>query len=462
MNRTLPRKLRAGTGRRGARPRTAAARARGLRRRLTALFALTSAVGLVGLAAFAVHNDNASRRRQLDAELRLQATQAASVLGYDDDDRLDVTGLDDYVETTCPTLHVLSAADGGPTPVYTPRKACAHATPGDLRAVAGAAIREGSLVLTDARGTDGRPLRLVADPFGGPGGQDTGGAIVVSADLSADRAAHGELTALLAAGCAVLLTLSAVAGHLLSGRAIRPALTALQQQEAFLADAAHDLRTPAASLRLLAETALRDDAARVAALERTLNLATRMGDLVDGLLTRARLVAGVGTAVREPLRLDQLVETVVDDIDTDIDTDTGTGTGEHRVTVRTEPAVVTGDPDLLRRAVANLLGNALTHGRPPGLPADVRLTVTGDGTVTVDDSGPGVPAELAGSLFERFRSGSGSSGLGLSIASWVAHSHGGSLTVGTSPTGGARFTLRLPAGARAGAGARADKDETAR
>lgn len=64
------------------------------------------------------------------------------------------------------------------------------------------------------------------------------------------------------------------AGHLLSVRAIRLALTDLQQQGEFLADAAHDLRIP--------ETALRDDAHRIAALEGTVRLATRMGDLTDG------------------------------------------------------------------------------------------------------------------------------------------------------------------------------------
>jgi hypothetical protein len=65
--------------------------------------------------------------------------------------------------------------------------------------------------------------------------------------------------------------------------------------------------------------------------------------------------------------------------------------------------------------------------------------------VTVDDAGPGVPPEQVRSLFERFRGGSGSSGLGLSIAAWVAQAHGGSLSVTGSARGGARFLLRVPA-----------------
>ncbi|MFK0288909.1 sensor histidine kinase [Streptomyces sp. NPDC090442] len=418
-------------------PTPAARRAHRLRWRLTALFALTSAVGLIGLAAFAVHNDDASRRRQTDADLKLEITQAISGLDYDDNGQLDTHAVVDYVETACPALTVLSATDGNGgklQPAFTPHQPCAHARPADIQAIAAASAHQETRVLTDARGTDGRPLRLAAGIFTGPDGQSIGGVIIAATDLTAQQANHRELTGLLAAGCAVLLALSALVGHLLSGRAIRPALTALQQQEAFLADAAHDLRTPAASLRLLADTTLRDDTSRTAALERTVRLATRMGDLIDGLLTRARLTAGVATLAREPLRLDQLVETVVDDAPTD----------GHHITVETRPAIVNADPDLLHRAVTNLFNNALTHGHTADQPAEIKLAVTPDGVLTIDDAGPGIPPDLADSLFERFHSGAGSTGLGLSIASWVAQAHGGTLTATGSPLGGARFTLRLP------------------
>jgi two-component system OmpR family sensor kinase len=410
-------------------------RARRLRWRLTALYALTSAVGLVALAAFAVHSDDVSRRHQIDNALKLQATQAVSGLSYDDNGNLDTANLSDFVETSCPPVTVLSGTDDDLKTVYTPKQPCAHARPADIQAAAAAAVKDGSTAQTDARDDRGHPLRLLAELVTGPDGKSTGGAVVVATDTSSDQTAHNNLALLLAGGCAVLLALSALAGHLLSGRAIRPTVKAVHLHEAFLADAAHDLRTPAASLRLLAETALRDDAARTEALERTVSLATRMGDLVDGLLTRARLTAGVATLAPEPLRFDQLVEAVVDD----------TPSAEHHVTLRTEPTVVDADPDLLRRAVTNLLANAFAHGHAPGRPAEIELTVSSDGTLTVDDAGPGVPPHLADSLFERFRSGSDSTGLGLSISAWVAQAHRGSLTVTTSERGGARFTLRIPA-----------------
>ncbi|MFI0710867.1 sensor histidine kinase [Streptomyces inhibens] len=419
--------------------KTAAARIHRLRWRLTALFTLTSALGLISLAAFAINNDNVAWRRELDASLDAQIRGAIVLLDTDSKGRIDVQRLVNSMGTDCPALTVLSGTTAKElTIVHAPRHSCLNGRPAALRAVAATAIDASIAPKANVRTKDGEPVRLSAQAFTSGPDRKVGGVLVGAYGTGDYEAEHRTTATTVLVSCAVLVSLSAVAGHLLSGRAIRPALTALHQQEVFLADAAHDLRAPATSLRALAETALRDDTQRTAALTRTLGLATRMGDLIDDLLTRAGLVAGVGTVAREPLRLDQLVEVVVDDADHD----------GHHLTVETQPVVVVADPDLLRRAVANLLGNALTHGHAAGRPAEVELTVTADGTIAVDDAGPGVPPALAHSLFERFRSGSGSTGLGLSIASSVAQAHGGTLTVETSARGGARFLLKLPARGR--------------
>ncbi|GGU43312.1 sensor histidine kinase [Streptomyces violascens] len=417
---------------------TAAARIRSLRWRLTALFALASVVGLVALAAFAIHSDSVAAHRQLDTTMGLQTDHAVSLIDYDDAGRLNLQPLLDAMETDCPALTVLSGAAGHLTVARPPHQPCTVVALSAIQTVAATAVRHGSDAWADTQTPDGDHARLLATPFPGPDDKTLGGVVVAAIDTADSEAEHRHLVALLAAGCAALVTLSSLAGHLLSGRAVRPALIALHQQEAFLADAAHDLRTPAASLRALAETARHDDALRTEALDRTVHLASRMGDLIDGLLTRARLVAGVAAITREPLRLDQLVEALVDD----------TPTGAHQVTVLAEPVIVEGDSDLLRRALANLLDNALAYGHAPGRHSQIDVSVTPEGTVTVDDAGPGIPTALADSLFERFHSRSGSTGLGLSIASWVAHAHGGTLTVEPSPRGGARFVLRLPSRAK--------------
>ncbi|WP_411109175.1 sensor histidine kinase [Streptomyces sp. c-19] len=433
-------------------PLTPTARVLRLRRRISLLFALTSAVGLVAMAVFAVRSDSARWREQLDHSMDADASWALGLLETDENGRLVTDVLADTVNTGCPPLTVLLTSradpgtrhDGGLTVQHAPAEPCVTVGPGVVLEAGRTVAREGAARGFDRRATDGAPVRVFALPFYPPEAtEDEGpqGVLVTLADTTAERDDHRRLVWGVAGGCAVLVLLSAAVGHVLSGRAVRPALGALGQQEAFLADAAHDLRTPAASLRTLAETALRGETDSRDVHRRTLRLAEGMGRLVDGLLTRARLMSGTATVARQPLRLDQVVEAVVEEA-TEASAE-GRRVG-HRVRVEAEESVVIADPELVRRAVGNLLANALAHGHAPGVAADVRVAVSRSGTLTVEDAGPGLPPEVAGALFERFRSGSGSTGLGLSIASWVAHAHGGSLTAERSELGGARFVLRLP------------------
>ncbi|MCX4985045.1 sensor histidine kinase KdpD [Streptomyces sp. NBC_00572] len=434
---------------------TPTARVLRLRRRISLLFALTSAVGLIAMAALAVRSDSARWREQLDHSMDVDTSWALGLLETDENGLLATDVLADTMNTDCPPLTVLLVtAEGGSDPTdptsptgpgdtggltvqHAPAAPCLTVSPDVVLEAGRAAARDGEARGFDRRTTNGEPVRVFALPFYPPEaaeGEGPQGVLVTLTDARAQRDDHRRLVWVVTGGCAVLVLLSAAVGHVLSGRAVRPALTVLGQQEAFLADAAHDLRTPAASLRTLAETALRGETDSTDVHRRTLRLAEGMGRLVDGLLTRARLMSGTATVTRQPLRLDQLVEAVVDEAPAE----------GHRVRVEAEDTVVVADPDLVRRAVGNLLGNALTHGHAPGVPADVRITVTRDGTLTVEDAGPGLPPEVANALFERFRSGSGSTGLGLSIASWVAHAHGGTLTAGPGEAGGARFVLTLP------------------
>ncbi|AZM56284.1 two-component sensor histidine kinase [Streptomyces sp. WAC 01529] len=427
--------------RRGPRALTPTMRVKRLRRRITALFAFTSAVGLVAMALFAVRSDDVRWREQVDHSMDVDTSWALGLLETDEEGRLDTTVLVDTMGTACPPFFVLSVpsdADADLVVEHAPHRPCLSVSPTVVQDAAQEAVRADGARAFDRRTSDGEPVRVFALPYyplDAAEREGPEGALVTVSKTTGQRADHRRLTWVVTGGCAVLVLLSAAVGHLLSGRAIRPALAALGQQEAFLADAAHDLRTPVASLHTLAETALRGETDSTEVHRRTLRLAQAMGQLVDGLLTRARLMSGTAALARQPLRLDQVVEAVIEDAPTQ----------GHQVTLDAQETVVAADPDLIRRAVSNLLGNALAHGHAPGEPADVRITVTRDGTVTVDDAGPGLPPEVASALFERFRSRSGSAGLGLSITSWVAHAHGGTLTAARGDRGGARFVLRLPA-----------------
>ena len=167
-------------------------------------------------------------------------------------------------------------------------------------------------------------------------------------------------------------------------------------------------------------------------MARVSELAGGAAQLTDDLLTLARMDADRLTLEREPVRLDLLVESLIDD------DPAFTFTAEGEV-------VVNADPRLIERAVDNLLRNARLHGGA-SVESPATVMVTKAGEVRVDDSGLGLDPAVVDQIFDRFNSGATSRGhgLGLPLARWIARSHGGDCTAMTSPTGGARFVLQFP------------------
>ena len=227
----------------------------------------------------------------------------------------------------------------------------------------------------------------------------------------------------------------------------------LARQRRFVADASHELRTPLtsvlANLELLADSLHGDqgDAARSA-----LRSSQRMRRLVADLLLLARTDVGRVVA-HEPCDLAQIVVEAAGEL--------GPVSEAHDIELDVQPAPVEGSRDELHRLTINLIENALRH-TPPGSEIRVSTRVVGAGAtgaqakLVVQDDGPGVPPELAPTLFERFVRGAGdrggSFGLGLAIVRAVAESHGGSVRLeerarahGSDGRVGARFVVDLPA-----------------
>jgi two-component system, OmpR family, sensor kinase len=225
--------------------------------------------------------------------------------------------------------------------------------------------------------------------------------------------------------------------------------TTLDAQRRFVADASHELRTPMTAIRTNLEFLARVPGAREedrsAALHDVLAEMRRMEALVGDLLALARLEATAVGPVRRAVRLDHLLA----DIHRDASRLAPSG-----VEVRLEPARlphvwVSGDRDDLRRAVWNLVENALKYTIAGHI--ELRLTV-GDGMAELEvrDSGMGIAEADQRHVFDRFwRSqrtrGMTGSGLGLAITKWVAQAHGGSVQVDSVLGEGSVFTLRLPA-----------------
>lgn len=412
--------------------RAATERLRKLRLWLTVLFTVMNTVGLAVFAPLIVDLDAQSRESTQVGELRRVSSSVSRLIRSTNGDAIDTELLPgDPMWLTCPRFAVVSG--DASFPIQRNPAACANLDDATLQRLTTQTIEREHWQAYEVDGAGDTKLRVVVEPYTEQTRQYTG-AVVAWSDLGAEAEAHERVRLLVLAGSLVLLVGVALAGYWLAGRAIRPAAAALEQQERLLADTAHDLRTPVAALRVYAENAARDPNQAAEDLPRAVRLAGRMGDIIDALLIRARLAAGVERLSMQPLMLDQLVAGIVED----------TPAGTARVAVITAPSQVLADKMLIERAVGNLLDNALRYGREPGHQAVVTVTVA-DGRVTVADQGPGVDPELTDEeMFARFTSARGSSGLGLSIVRWVAEAHGGSLSVYNADEGGAIFEFRLP------------------
>ena len=231
-----------------------------------------------------------------------------------------------------------------------------------------------------------------------------------------------------------------------------------QARRQLVADVSHELTTPLAAIRGYVETLAMPDleldrATRSRYLQIVIEETERLGDIVGDLLDVARLEGGGGSLAIETVPVARLLERLRDRHEQLI--------REKNIVLQTmQPAgelTVRADANRLEQAVQNLVSNAVRH-TPPGGTVSVSAEPADAGVrIVVQDTGPGIPPEHLPRVFDRFykvdvsRTGTAEpsgSGLGLSIVRAIVERHGGRVTAGNGPAGGARFEIVLPGAAQ--------------
>ncbi|MEP7381358.1 MAG: ATP-binding protein [Gemmatimonadota bacterium] len=227
--------------------------------------------------------------------------------------------------------------------------------------------------------------------------------------------------------------------------------TTFEAQARFAADASHELRTPVAVISGEAEFALaRDDRPREElqdALRIIGDQSQRLRAIVDDLFFLARADSGESMLRPTPLYLHDLLEDSVRAVRS-----LAVARGVTVQLTGTEEAPIIGDEGLLRRAISNLLVNAIKYSRPNG---EVTLQLADDGPawrVDVSDTGPGIADEARVRLFERFfrtdearaTESVDGAGLGLAITRWIVRAHDGDALLAESSPDGSTFRVLIP------------------
>ena len=426
----------------------------GLRLRLTAWYVGTFALILftLGVALFAgiAHQ----LRADLDASLHAATRAIAQAAGIREVEAASAKGpvVDAVVELTIPG-RTLFLFDSTGTPLTPPVAESAVVATARIAAALGQADRQyhrrGPASGRSAGETEvnAEHLQVHAERFTLRSGNRYVAAAVANRVELEDRFAL--LIAALAGGAALALLLVAAGGWFLAGKSTAPIERTMAHMRQFMADAAHELRTPVAVLRSRADVALqreRDPAAYVDALTAVGVESERIGRIVDDLLTLARADAGDRPVVRESVYLDDIALEAVDGVRV-----LAERRGVDLAVPEFEEAAVEADPTLLRQLIVIVLDNAIKF-TPAGGRVSLRIRANGgrEALLLVEDSGVGISPDELPHIFDRFyrggdaRSREDGAGLGLSIARWIAGEHGASIDVASHVGAGTCVTIHFP------------------
>lgn len=293
-------------------------------------------------------------------------------------------------------------------------------------------------------------LRLHAVRFRLTSGRDLIAVAVADQEELEDK--YADLITAFVVFAFAALFLVAAGGFILVRQSTAPIERSIEFMRRFMADAAHELRTPITILRSRAEVALqqpREESTYVDALRGIEAEARRLGGIVESLLVLARADAGERQIEKQPIFLDDIAldaagaaRIVARQKDVDLTID------------EFEEAPIEGDPALVRQLIMIVLDNAVKFTDAGG---EVRVGVSmqqGAPTIIVRDTGIGIRPDEMAMVFQRFfrgetaRSRTDGAGLGLSIANWIAREHGADIALTSDAGKGTTVRIRFPARAQ--------------
>jgi signal transduction histidine kinase len=410
-----------------------------LRRRLTFWYAVTLGLILASLGFglyTLIHNQIES---QLDSSLRGAAREVMRAARIREIESKSARGaVVDAVEELRIPDRKLFLFDSAAVPIH-PRTANERIVAVARRALADGAARDESHLGSE------HVLSLYAERFSLASGERQVAMAGVDEVEIDDR--YADLIAAFSGVAVLAVVLATIGGYFFLRQAIAPAEQSMSTMRRFMADAAHEFRTPLTVLRTKAEVMLQREHSApeyvdtIRAMEDEFR---RLGRIVDDLLLLARADAGVRPVVRAPFYLDDIALDAVHSIQALA----LAGAIQLEVTEFVETQII-GDAPLVRELIVILLDNAVKF-TPTGGRVEVRVFADPQPTLIVEDTGIGISADAAPHVFERFFRGDVSrergrgAGLGLSIAQWIASLHKARITLSPREQGGTVATVTFP------------------
>ena len=279
--------------------------------------------------------------------------------------------------------------------------------------------------------TDGEEFRAYVSPYLP---EEVLVTLVGTESLRTEIADANKRTILFVIG---LSAVSLALGWLGARLAVGPTRRMVDGQQGFLADAAHEMRTPLAVIMASSSQALsreRSSEEYVRSLSEIRSAAERASTGVNELLDLVRFDSGQAIPRLAPLRLDLLAEEVA----ASVRADDGTVVADPSA-----PVVVNADMPLMRQALDNLVRNAIRRADRVELTSRVEQRF---GVVEVSDNGPGFDPDGIDAVFDRYERGDrrGETGIGLAIVKAIVDAHGGVVSAANSDAGGAVVTIKVP------------------